>query len=72
MTTLQIKVQKDLDRALQEKSSKIGISKTAYVKVLMAKDLGIGFDEEPGNLFNADRDNGGRGLSLDEFKSFLE
>ena len=71
MTTLQIKVQKQLAEALQKKSSQIGISKTAYVKVLIAQDLGLAFDEQPGNLFNADRDNGGLGIPLGEFEAML-
>ena len=74
MSILQIPLSEEMKRGLNERTNPIGISNTAYVKVLIAKDLGlIGNDNfEPGNLFNADRDNGGKGISIADMKSMLK
>lgn len=72
MTTLQITLPPQLQQSLDQKTKRIGVSKTAYVKMLIAQDMGIlNEDALPGNLFNADRDNNGKGIPLEDFKKLL-
>jgi len=77
MTTqiLQIPLSKEMQAELKIRTKPVGISNTAYVKVLIAKDLGLlpennqGF--RPGNLFNADRDNNGKGIPIGDMIKML-
>jgi len=73
MSTLQISLPEALEKKLKAKTRAVGVSNTAYVKILIARDLGVLDvpEYEPGNLFNADRDNHGQGLSLSEMKNLL-
>ena len=74
MTVLQIPLTDELKEGLERCTSAIGVSKSAYVKMLIAQNV-LGEQAEdfsPGNLFNADRDNNGKGIPLDEFRKMLE
>ena len=73
MTTLQLQLHDTLATQLNEVADRVGISRTAYVKTLIAKDLGIAFtDQYPGNVFNAERDNQGVTVPLDDFVQMVE
>ncbi len=76
MTTFQLKVEDELANKIGERSKRIGISRTSYIKVLIARDLNIGFGEKEeflkGNIFNAERDNNGKGIASEDFKSMLK
>ncbi len=75
MTVLQIPLSKEMQKGLNDRTNPVGISSTAYVKILIAKDLGFLIENnnfQQGNIFNADRDNDGKGIEADEFLTMLE
>lgn len=73
MTTLQIPLSPEMQKMLKKRTHPVGVSSTAYVKILIARDLGLlpENDFEPGNLFHANRDNDGQGISFSKMKNML-
>jgi len=75
MTILQIPLSKEMQKGLDKRTNPIGISNTSYVKILIAKDLGLLAENDcfhQGNIFNAERDNNGKGIMADEFLGMLK
>jgi hypothetical protein len=70
---LQIPLSSKMKEELDHRTKPVGISNTAYIKVLIAKDLGLLPDTDflPGNLFNADRDNNGKGVPIEDMRKML-
>jgi antitoxin component of RelBE/YafQ-DinJ toxin-antitoxin module len=60
MSLLQVEVSDELKTAIKEKASLYGITTSAMVRIVLVKN----FIEE-GNIFNADRDNNGKGMPVD-------
>ena len=61
MTLLQVEVSNELKNAIKEKAKLYGITTSAMVRIVLVKT----FIEE-GNVFNADRDNNGKGMPVDD------
>lgn len=61
MSLLQIEVSDELKSAIKEKAKLYGITASAMVRIVLVKN----FIEE-GNIFNADRDNNGKGMLIDD------
>jgi antitoxin component of RelBE/YafQ-DinJ toxin-antitoxin module len=64
MTLLQVQIDEKLKEAIKKKSAMYGVPVSSLVKIVLTKS----FMEEavtPGNVFNADRDDGGKGLPID-------
>lgn len=64
MTLLQLKVDDDLKNAIDEKSREYGVSASALIRIVLVKAFKQ--SRQFGNVFNADRDNNGKGISLDD------
>lgn len=63
MNLLQVKVDNKLKKAIQEKASLYGITASALVRIVLVKSF---LPETVGNIFNADRDNKGKGIKIDD------
>jgi len=61
MSLLQVEISDDLKKAIKTKAKLYGITASAMVRIVLIKS----FIEE-GNVFNADRDNDGKGMPVDE------
>lgn len=78
MTLLQVKIDVSLKKAIQQKAQQYGVTSSSLVKITLAKAFlessqGDAFDDlTPGNVFNADRDNGGKGIAVEDFINLLE
>lgn len=64
MSLLQVNIEDDLKKAIQKKAKAYGVSVSALVKIVLAKSFLM--EDKPGNVFNADRDNKGKGLPVDD------
>lgn len=60
MSLLQVEVSNKLKNAIKEKAQLYGITTSAMVRIVLVKT----FIEE-GNVFNAERDNNGKGMPVD-------
>ena len=82
MALLQINIDDTLKKALQKKAKQYGVPISSLVRIVLVKSFtenanGNGNMTHPpvsspsnfkiGNLFNADRDNNGKGIPLDDF-----
>lgn len=78
MTLLQVKIDTSLKKAIQKKAQQYGVTASSLVKITLAKAFqeanhGDAFDSlTPGNIFNADRDNAGKGIVVEDFINLLE
>lgn len=73
MNLLQIKIDDNLKKAIDEKADIYGVPTSSLVRIVLVKTF-LGGDvngAQPGNVFNADRDNGGKGLKIDDLISSL-
>ena len=61
MSLLQVEVSNEIKKAIKEKAKFYGITTSAMVRIVLNKT----FTEE-GNVFNADRDNYGKGMPIDD------
>lgn len=61
MSLLQVEISDNLKKAIKKKAELYGITASAMVRIVLVKS----FIEE-GNVFNADRDNNGKGVPVDE------
>lgn len=67
MSLLQVKVDKKLKRAIQEKSKKYGVPASSLVRIVLMDSFLLGRDkEDAGNIFNAYRDTDGKGIPIDD------
>ena len=66
MNLLQIKIDDKLKKAIKNKADEYGVPASSIVRIVLVKTF-IGGDEEsePGNVFNAERDNKGKGINID-------
>lgn len=73
MTLLQIKIDPKLKQAIENKADSYGVPTSTLVRIVLVKS----FLEEkkgpfgPGNIFNAERDNKGKGIKIDDFIAAL-
>lgn len=64
MKLLQVKIDTDLDAAIQAKAKKYGITASSLVRIVLVKSFMI--DPQMGNVFNAVRDNKGAGIKIED------
>lgn len=62
MTLIQIKVEDDLKKAIQKKAKQYGVPVSSLIRIVLVKS----FLPSEGNVFNADRDNNGKGIKVDD------
>ncbi|MBI4994906.1 hypothetical protein HZC21_04670 [Candidatus Peregrinibacteria bacterium] len=73
MSLLQINIDEKLNKAIKEKAEMYDVPATSLVRIVlvrsfMKEDKGeIG----PGNIFNAGRDNKGKGIKIDDIIDLL-
>ncbi len=74
MSLLQIQIDDKLKKAIQKKAKTYDIPMSSLVKIVLTQSF---LKEEtinayePGNIFNADRDNSGKGVPLDSLINVL-
>lgn len=74
MALLQIQVDNNLQQAIKKKASLYQVSISSLVRIVLVKSFlekEEQFHLEPGNVFNAYRDNEGKGIQFDDFISAL-
>ena len=70
MNLLQIKIDSNLKKAIQEKAHVYGVPASSLVRIVLVKAF-LSDAETEGNVFNADRDNKGKGIPLDDLLALL-
>ena len=82
MTLFQMKIDNNLKTAIQKKAKLYGVPASTLVRIVLVKSFledkrkpgnQIVDEENPnfGNVFNAKRDNKGKGLDIEDFLSAL-
>ncbi len=75
MSLLQINVDENLRKAIRKKADQYGVPASTLVRIVLVKSfLDDDRDEENpdfGNVFNAKRDNKGKGIKIEDFLSSL-
>lgn len=67
MKLLQLKIDAKLGNAIEKKAKLYGIPKSSLIRIVLVKSFLEGKDEfEPGNIFNAPRDNKNKGIFVDK------
>jgi len=68
MPLLQIKVDEKLNEAIKQKAALYGVPASSLVRIVLVKSFNS-TGEKPykaGNVFDADRDNNGKGIMVDD------
>ncbi len=68
MHLLQVKIDEKLKKAIRKKAQKYGVPDSSLIRIVLTKSF---LEEKPGNVFNADRDNSGKGILIDDLISKL-
>ncbi|MBI5754046.1 hypothetical protein HZA40_02790 [Candidatus Peregrinibacteria bacterium] len=68
MNLLQIKVDDKLKKAIQQKANSYGVPASSLIRIVLVKNF---LQDRPGNVFNADRDNNGKGIKVDDLIDYL-
>ncbi len=63
MNLLQIKIDDRLKKAIQQKADSYGVPTSSLIRIVLVKTF---LQVKPGNIFNADRDNNGKGIKIDD------
>lgn len=68
MSLLQIHVDQKLKNAIKKKAAQYDVPASSLIKIILTQSFLIDNTSQPykpGNVFNAQRDNKGKGISLD-------
>lgn len=71
MSLLQIQIDEALKKAIQRKAKKYGVPSSSLIRITLVRAF---LEEEPlvaGNIFNAYRDNDGKGVPIDDLIKML-
>lgn len=71
MSLLQIQIDDKLKKAISAKAKKYGVSSSSLIRITLVKAF---LDDDPwieGNVFNAERDNEGKGIAIDDLITML-
>ncbi len=74
MSLLQIQIDDKLKKAIQNKAKSYDVPVSSLVKIILTKSFltdDMPTNSRKGNVFNAERDNGGKGISLDALLNAL-
>lgn len=63
MNLLQIKIDDRLKKAIQQKANSYGVPASSLIRIVLVKNF---LQDKPGNIFNANRDNNGKGIKIDD------
>ena len=72
MTLLQLKVDTKLKQAIKDRAVEYGVTSSAIVKMVLSDTFLKKDSFAPGNVFNANRDNNGMGIPIEEFTALLK
>lgn len=67
MVLLQLNVDSNLKKAIQKKATLYGVPVSSLIRIVLVRSFLDKKENEPGNVFNAERDNGGQGIKVDDF-----
>ena len=67
MKLLQIKIDDSLRKAINDKADSYGVPASSLVRIVLVRS----FLGEEGNVFNAERDNKGKGIKIDDLIAAL-
>lgn len=68
MSLIQINVNEKLKKAIKEKADLYGVPSSTLVRIVLVHNFMEDEDSVPGNVFNAERDNNGKGIPLGKLK----
>jgi len=75
MSLLQINVDENLKKAIKKKADQYGVPASTLVRIVLVKsfmaDAGDEGNPDFGNVFNAKKDNGGKGIKVEDILSEL-
>ena len=72
MPLLQVNIDEKLKKAIKNKSSEYGVPASSLIKIVLTKAfIDTKTTLQKGNIFNAQRDNRGQGLKIDEITDML-
>lgn len=73
MSLFQINIDEKLNKAIKEKAEMYDVPATSLVRIVLVRSfMQEDKDEiEPGNVFNAYRDNKGKGIKIDDLIDLL-
>lgn len=72
MPLLQLQIDDKLKKAIKEKSATYNVPASSLIKIVLTKAFIS--EKKPykeGNVFNAERDNNGQGIKIDDFIKML-
>jgi hypothetical protein len=74
MALLQIHIDDKLKKAIQKKAETYDVPATSLIRIVLVRSFledekGIG--DKAGNVFNAERDNRGKGIKIDDLIALL-
>ncbi len=74
MALLQLNVDDNLKKAIQKKAKTYGVPASSLIRIVLVQSFIEEEDEPftPGNVFNADRDNNGKGIPIEDVIKLLE
>lgn len=70
MSLLQIQVDDKLKKAMKAKAALYGVPMSSLVRIVLVQAF-LGDTVSKGNVFNAERDNDGKGMPIDDLISSL-
>jgi hypothetical protein len=74
MSLLQINLDDKLKKAIQKKADQYGVPASSLIRIVLVKSF-LGDQDKStvkaGNVFNADRDNQGKGIGIDDLINAL-
>jgi hypothetical protein len=74
MSLIQVNIDDNLKKAIWDKAAAYGVPASSLIKIVLVRSFLHEADEkslQPGNVFNADRDNNGNGLKIEDLISAL-
>lgn len=70
MSLLQINIDNTLKKAIKAKASLYGVPASTLVRIVLVKTF-LEHETQQGNVFNAERDNKGKGIPLNDFLAHI-
>lgn len=70
MSLLQLNIDDNLKKAIKKKANLYGVPVSSLVRIVLVRSF-LEEEIEEGNIFNAKRDNEGKGIKIDELIDML-
>lgn len=71
MTLLQLKIDNKLSTAIKEKAVTYGVPASSLIRIVLIRSFLEDKKTDEGNVFNANRDNNGKGIKIDNLIAML-